>query len=213
MSQENNVVTPAVVEAKTIVIPPTKQEKAAMAILKDETIQVDATFKKLVVDFEKIAIKAGSKYADMIRYISANYSPDDKEARKPGYNRVLKTLLDMGKTVSSAYSTTSRLFTLAKIENIGCLDLLAAGEMTVRDTRKIGAKGGRPEGNDTGSQEAEVTKASLEERFNKAIAMAVGYGFDLKLTGEQMIEALSKKIADKQAIVDTKAAVAAASAK
>jgi len=207
----DNTTAIVTIEANAEIVKQSKQEKEVQAILADTNIKVDAKFQKFLVDMAKLRVKTGTKYAEMIQHVASHYEPDAGkndgvlwEKRKLGYSMVLKTYLTPYEgsetaplTVKSAYSTVSRIFTLAKKENAQVIEDLKNGLVTVRETRQITARGGRPEGNESSENGTQASSKSLDEKMKDHLRDAAKQAYKLKLTQADFI-ALATRIFDVQ---------------
>jgi hypothetical protein len=158
----------------------------AQAILSDATIVSDKVFIKLMAQVDNHQLKVGGKWAELIEHCIKVYhfqgiAESDKENKElvaanqkevtAGKKVVLKTLLEMGKTESSAYSIRSYIIKMSKAENAETLAKLKAGDITVRASREAGR---RPQSN---------PGLSNEEKYRRALNDAVRYAIALGYTG------------------------------
>jgi hypothetical protein len=167
------------VNPSTETAPKSKAETEAEALLADANVQTDTAFMKAMAQVDQHQLKVGGKWSIVIKHVKSKYpytvSDDGKEEliHKEGFKVILKSLMAMGKTYTSAQSIRSYIFKMAKAENEELLAKLEAGEVTVRATREAGRV-----------RQSNPSK-SLQAKFDEALNDAVRYGVALKLTPEQ----------------------------
>jgi hypothetical protein len=199
------------VSNETVTVKLSKAEAQAQLIVKDATIVTDKAFVKLMTQLDKLTTSIGSKWGDTIEHVKRTYSPDDKDERKIGYAIILKSLMvDMNKPYTSASSTTSFIFKMAKSENSEDLELMKQGLLSVRAARSI-TKNGRPEGN-------EASTKSIEDKFQSTLQDAAKHAARLHYSLNDFLAKAKEKFekqvtlqAQKEAVEAKKAEAAKAS--
>jgi hypothetical protein len=159
----------------------------AQLVLEDATIVADKTFARLMTQVDNHQLKVGGKWAELIEHCIDAYhfrgvAEADKENKElvaanqkevsAGKKIVLKTLLQAGKTESSAYSIRSYIIKMSKQENAETLGKLKAGDITVRASREAGRK---PQSNPSKSNEQKY-QAALNDAVRYAVALSLTRG-------------------------------------
>jgi hypothetical protein len=157
----------------------------AQMVLEDTTIVADKTLTRLMGAVDTHQLKVGGKWAELIEHCIDAYhfrgvAEKDKEDKELvaatqkeialGKKVVLKTLLQMGKTESSAYSIRSYIVKMSREDMAENLAKLKAGDITVRASREAGRK---PQSNPSKSN---------DEKYRAALNDAVRYAVSLNLT-------------------------------
>jgi hypothetical protein len=165
----------------------TEVQTEAQLVVADTTIVTDKVFMKLMTQVDNHQLKVGGKWAELIEHCINAYhfrgvAESDKENKElvtanqkevaNGKKVVLKTLMEMGKTESSAYSIRSYIVKMSKEENADTLAKLKAGDITVRASREAGRK---PQSNPSKSNEQKY-QAALNDAVRYAVALSLTKG-------------------------------------
>lgn len=143
MSPQTNVNPDATTETKT------EQLTEMQTVMADTTIVSDKVFVKLMGAVDTHQLKVGGKWSDLIDHCKTtllahcskefkDLTADEKTELKKGKEVILKSLGEMGKTESSAYTIRSYIIKMSKPENAETLAKLKAGDITVRASREAG---------------------------------------------------------------------------
>jgi hypothetical protein len=182
-----------------------KAEIEAEALVQDQTVVIDTPLQKLMAQVFGHELKVGGKWAAVIRHCQSKYpfektEKGEEQIHKDGFKIVLKSLMTMGKTYSSAQSIRSYIFKMARSENAEALEKLEKGEITVRASREAGRV-----------RQSNPSKSN-EAKFNEALNNAVRYAVLLNLSEREFEvraervygEYILKKEAEKQTQQPTK---------
>jgi hypothetical protein len=177
----------------------TEIKSEAQTVLEDTTIVSDKTFLKLMGAVDTHQLKVGGKWSDLIQHCIDTYhfrgvSEEEKGNKEAvaanqkevaqGKRIVLKTLLEMGKTESSAYSIRSYIVKMSRPDMAENLAKLKAGDITVRASREAGRK-------------AQTSPSrSNDERYRTFLNDAARYGSALSKTQSQFLADAEKAWAE-----------------
>jgi hypothetical protein len=160
-------------------------------VTKDKTIVADRVFQKLVTEVSNVELKQGGKWVALVEYcISKNYSRGTKADIKRGREIILKSLLDLGKTESSALSIRSDILKLSREDMAETFAQLKAGEITVREARQAGRK--------EQSSPSLSNQDKFERALNEVIRFAVVLGYSPSKVGDAAESAFNEYLAKKE---------------
>jgi hypothetical protein len=182
----------------------TEQTAEVKALLADTTVVADKRVMQLMTALDNVEIKVGGKWYDLIVHCKETgyTNTEDKAALKNGRAVILKSLLEMGKTVSSAYSIRSFIFKMAKPELAEALGKMKTGEVSVREARSLGRK---PQTTPSLSDAERYRRA-----INDAIRFAVVLGLSPAKVGDDAQGAFNEYLAKEELKKNAKSIVAEA---